>query len=116
MPPHGGGGCRAAIPDAHARLGVVHPTRPAEQLDDPEVAPSPFRAAFGQARLEAFTASGPTSDPLRHAVDEPAGFAYRLLKRRGKRAAEEAAWNELGRKGWELVGVTDRHAVFKRPL
>jgi hypothetical protein len=94
----------------------MHPTRPAEQFDDPEVAASPFRAAFGQARLEAFTASDPTSDPLRHAVGEPVGFEYRLLKRRGKRTAEETAWNALGRTGWELVGVTDRHAAFKRPL
>ena len=47
---------------ARASLGsvAVHPTRPAEQLDDPEVAASPFRAAFGRARLEAFTATGST--------------------------------------------------------
>jgi hypothetical protein len=94
----------------------VHPIRPAEQRDHPAVGASPFRAAFGRARLEAFTATGPAPEPGRHAADVPARFEYRLLKRRGKRSAEEAAWNELGRRGWELVGVTDRHAAFKRPL
>jgi hypothetical protein len=95
---------------------AVHPTRPAEQLDDPEVGASPFRAAFVRARLEAFTATGPTPEPGRHADDAASAFEYRLLKRRGKRFAEEAAWNELGRRGWELVGVTSRHAAFKRPV
>jgi hypothetical protein len=94
----------------------VHPTRPVEQLDDPEVGASPFRTAFGRARLEAFAATGPTPELQRQPGDVPAGFEYRLLKRRGKRTAEEAAWNELGRRGWELVGVTARHAAFKRPL
>ncbi|MEO5632451.1 hypothetical protein, partial [Gaiella sp.] len=43
-------------------------------------------------------------------------FEYRLEKRRGKRSADEADWNALGRKGWELVGLTHKHAAFKRPL
>jgi hypothetical protein len=90
--------------------------RPAEHLDDPEAAASPFRAAFGRARLEAFSATGPTSNPGREDRDAPAEFEYRLLKRRGKRSTEAAAWNELGSDGWELVGVTDRHAAFKRLL
>jgi hypothetical protein len=90
----------------------VHPTRPAEQLDHTEVAASPFRAAFGRARLEAFTATGQPLEPHQRTQ----GFEYRLLKRVGKRAAEEAAWNGLGVEGWELVSVTGRHAAFKRPL
>jgi len=93
----------------------VHPTRPAEQPDDPEVAASPFRAAFGRARVEAFTATGQALEE-RQGAGERTEFEYLLLKRRGKRSAEEAAWNELGRVGWELVGVTGRHVAFKRPL
>jgi hypothetical protein len=78
------------------------------------VTATPFRAAIGRARLEAFAATGPTPEP-----EAPAGerteFEYRLVKRRGKRFAEEEAWNALGLLGWELVGVTDRPATFKRP-
>ena len=43
-------------------------------------------------------------------------FEYRLVKRRGKRSADEAAWNELGRAGWELVALTGEVAAFKRPM
>jgi len=109
-------GCLAARSLGTLGSVAVHPMRPAEQLDDPEAAASPFRAAFGRARLEAFSATGPTPNPGRQGEGVHAAFEYRLLKRRGKRSAEEAAWNELGCKGWELVGVTDRHAAFKRPL
>ncbi len=85
-------------------------------LDEPDVSPSPFRAAIGRARVEALAGSGPGLGPHRldAAAAERQQFEYRLVKRRGKRSAEEAAWNELGRKGWELVGVTGKHAVFKR--
>jgi hypothetical protein len=89
--------------------------RSAERLDDSEAEASPFRVAFGRARLEASSATGPTPNPGRQGMDARAEFEYRLLKRRGKRSAEEAAWNELGSNGWELVSVTDRHAAFKRP-
>jgi len=41
---------------------------------------------------------------------------YRLERRRRRRAAEEASWNALGRRGWELVDVTGKHAAFKRRL
>jgi hypothetical protein len=93
----------------------VHPTRPADQIGDPEVTTSPFRTAFGRARLEALTATVPSADACERDAGAPVTFEYRLLKRRGKRSAEEAAWNALGARGWELVGVTDRHAAFKRP-
>lgn len=84
-------------------------------FDELEAAPSPFRAAIGRARIEALAGSGTALEPndAGAAAEHPA-FEYRLVKRRGKRSAEEAAWNELGRKGWELVGVTGKHAAFKR--
>lgn len=91
----------------------MHPASAAHDLEDTEALPSPFRAAFGRARVEARAATGPPSEPLGVEVERPA-FEYRLERRRGKRSADEAAWNDLGRKGWELVGVTDRHAAFKR--
>ena len=77
------------------------------EVDRPEVAPTPFRAAIGRARAEALLG------PVTSAAERPA-FEYRLLRRAGKRSAEEARWNELGRKGWELVGFTDTHAAFGR--
>ena len=87
----------------------------AQDFEDPEVSPSPFRAAFGRARIEALSATGPARESLgAEGVGQRPEFRYRLLKRRGKRSAEEAAWNELGKKGWELVGVTNTHAAFKR--
>ena len=87
----------------------------AHDLEDTEVPPSPFRVAFGRARIEALSATGPARESLGVEVaTERPEFRYRLLKRRGKRSAEEAAWNRLGRKGWELVGVTSKHAAFKR--
>jgi len=94
---------------------AVYPTRPEEQFDGPEAAASPFRTAFGRARIEAFTATDQTRESPQGG-GERAEFEYLLLKRRGKRSAEESAWNALGCEGWELVGVTDRHAAFKRLL
>ena len=87
----------------------------AHDLEDTEVPPSPFRVAFGRARIEALSATGTARESrgVEGASQRPE-FRYRLLKRRGKRSAEEAAWNRLGRKGWELVGVTSKHAAFKR--
>jgi hypothetical protein len=86
-------------------------------VDDTEVSPSPFRAAFDRARGEALLASGPTHEPLDTAGEpERPAFEYRLERRRGKRSADVADWNALGRSGWELVGVTGKHAAFKRPL
>ncbi len=84
------------------------------QIDDREV-PSPFRAAFDRARTEAHAAVGPSHEPLDDAARRPA-FEYRLERRSGKRSADEADWNTLGRVGWELVGVTGKHAAFKRAL
>jgi hypothetical protein len=83
----------------------------AERLDAPEVSPSPFRTAFDRARSEALQGAG---GPI--ASVEAPRFEYRLVKRGGKRSADEAYWNTLGRKGWELVGVTRKHAAFKRGL
>ena len=80
-------------------------------LAEQEVSPSPFRKAFDRARNEALQGPG---GPIA-AVEAPE-FEYRLVKRSGKRAADEADWNALGGKGWELVGVTRKHAAFKRPL
>jgi len=92
------------------------PSSPAaREIEDTEVSPSPFRAAFDRARLEAYAAPGPSHEPLSDAQPRPT-FEYRLERRRGKRSADEADWNALGREGWELVGVTKKHAVFKRPL
>jgi hypothetical protein len=84
---------------------------PARELDRPEVSPSPFRTAFDRARSDALQGVG---GPL--SVVETPQFEYRLEKRQGKRSADEADWNALGRKGWELVGVTRKHAAFKRLL
>ena len=83
----------------------------ARELDGSEVSPSPFRTVFDRARSEALQGVG---GPLA-AVEAPQ-FEHRLVKRSGKRSVDEADWNALGRKGWELVGVTRKHAAFKRPL
>jgi hypothetical protein len=80
------------------------------EFDEHEEASSPFRAAFGRARIEALTATS----AVRESELEQVAFEYRLLKRRTKRSAEEAAWNMLGRQGWELVAVTEKRAAFKR--
>ena len=86
-------------------------TAAAQRLDAPEVSPSPFRRAFDRARSEALQGPG---GPI--AAVEASRFEYRLVWRAGKRAADEADWNALGHEGWELVGVTRKHAAFKRPL
>ena len=97
-------------------------TGAAQNLEDVGVSPSPFRDAIGRARVEALAAGGLSLEddpPPARETREPATqrfFEYRLERRRGKRAADEADWNALGRKGWELVGVTGKHAAFKRPL
>ncbi len=87
----------------------------AQDFEDTAVSPSPFRAAFGRARIDALSATGPVRESrgVDIAIERPE-FEYRLLKRRGKCSAEEAAWNKLGKKGWDLVGVTSKHAAFKR--
>jgi hypothetical protein len=86
----------------------------ARDLDGPEVSPSSFRTAFGRARNEALQGAG---GPLSADQATPGAqiFEYRLERRRGKRSADEADWNALGGNGWELVGVTRKHAAFKRP-
>jgi hypothetical protein len=87
-----------------------------EQLDPPEVSPSSFRTAFDRARTEALQGTGgPLAADSRPAWTHPQ-FEYRLEKRRGKRSADVADWNDLGRKGWDLVGVTRKHAAFKRRI
>lgn len=95
-------------------LGRMDSSASAEQLDVSEVSPSPFRTAFDRARSEALQGPGGplAADP--RPVPAQLQFEYRLEKRQGKRSADEADWNELGRKGWELVGVTGKHAAFKR--
>ena len=85
-----------------------------EDLDDDGVSPSPFRAAFGRARIEALAGTGlRDGEP---AGDDLPGFEYALLKRGKKRSGDEELWNALGLEGWELVGVTGKHAAFKRRL
>ena len=84
-----------------------------EDFDERGVSPSPFRAAFGRARIEALAGTGLGRDAEPGADDLP-GFEYALLKRGKKRSAEEELWNALGLEGWELVGVTGKHAAFKR--
>jgi hypothetical protein len=89
-------------------------TGAAHEIDDPEVSPSPFRTAFDRARSEALQGpGGPLASDSRQ-LPELWRFEYRLEKRRGKRSADEADWNALGRSGWELVGLTGKHAAFKR--
>jgi hypothetical protein len=87
--------------------------------DPVESMPSPFRHAFSRARVEALTAGGLPIEELeelgevRLAAAGPT-WEYRLERRTGKRSADEAEWNAFGRDGWELVGVTAKHAAFKR--
>ena len=83
------------------------------EFDADEVPPSPFRAAFGRARIEALAGTGVGRDAETVGDDLP-GFEYALLKRGKKRSADEELWNALGLEGWELVGVTGKHAAFKR--
>jgi hypothetical protein len=71
--------------------------------------PTPFRAAFSRARVESLAAGGV---PVH--VEPVRAFEYRIEKRRRKGKADVAFWNKLGLAGWELVGVTKKHATFKR--
>ena len=89
--------------------------RTGEDLDDDGVSPSPFRAAFGRARIEALAGMGLGRDAEARGDYLP-GFEYALLKRDKKRSADEELWNALGLEGWELVGVTGKHAAFKRRI
>jgi hypothetical protein len=84
-----------------------------QEFDEQQVSPSPFRAAFGRARIEALAGTGVGRDTE---AGESVAFEYALLKRGKKRSADETLWNALGLEGWELVGVTGKHAAFKRPL
>jgi len=68
----------------------------------------------GRARIEALSATESAREQVGDVALERPELEYRLLKRRGKRSAEETAWNKLGKKGWELVGVTSTHAAFRR--
>jgi hypothetical protein len=104
------------------KLGRMSSTSAASEFDDTEEAASPFRHAFGRARVEALAAGGlmledePRAAKGKRKRAAERRFEYRLERRRGKRSADEADWNALGRRGWELVGVTGRHAAFKRSL
>jgi hypothetical protein len=115
-----GNGCHAVAPRVLGRLVGMSRTSAAQELEHAEVSPSPFRDAFGRARGEALAAGGLSLEDDRQAGDNElrtgTSFEYRLERRRGKRSADEADWNALGRQGWELVGVTEKHAAFKRPL
>ena len=71
----------------------------------------PRSAGRGSRRLPG-RASGRDAD----SGEESVAFEYALIKRGKKRSAEETLWNALGLEGWELVGVTGKHAAFKRRL
>ena len=58
----------------------------------------------------------PVSPARLNRATSAVAFEYALLKRGKKRSAEETLWNALGLEGWELVGVTGKHAAFKRRL
>jgi hypothetical protein len=89
---------------------MMQPQHAQRDPDGPlEPGPSPFRAAFSRARVESLAAGA-----LPVHVEAFRVFEYRIERRRGKRKAEVSAWNRLGLDGWELVGVTKKHATFKR--
>jgi hypothetical protein len=102
----------------HTRLKQRNP------MIDAAEAPTSFRSAFAQARLEAqgngelpsAPAEGPARAWRREQAAAPAPgrtFEVRIEKRRGRRA-DEARWGKLGRKGWELVAVSGKQAFFRR--
>ena len=111
----GGDGCSAEAHGCSLGSGAMSAARTGEDLDDDGVSPSPFRAAFGRARIEALAGTALGHDAEAR-VDDLPGFEYALLKRDKKRSADEELWNALGLDGWELVGVTGKHAAFKRRL
>jgi hypothetical protein len=87
--------------------------------------PSSFRDAFSRARLAALESTGfdepqsvragmPTREHRHGQVAAARTFEVRIEKREGKRKRQVAAWNAIGRDGWELVAVTDRHGFFRR--
>ena len=90
-------------------------TSTGDDFDEDEASPSPFRAAFGRARIEALAGTALGRDAEAR-VDDLPGFEYALLKRDKKRSADEELWNALGLDGWALVGVTGKHAAFKRRI
>jgi hypothetical protein len=87
-------------------------TSTGDDFDEDEASPSPFRAAFGRARIEALAGTGVGRDAETAAED--ASFEYALLRRGKKRTREEELWNALGLEGWELVSMSGKHAAFKR--
>lgn len=97
-----------------ARVGSVRQDF-AEQDPGGGEAPSPFRAAFGRARIEALGAGAPPLHDDRSDVCRPR-LEYRIERRSGKRRRDLKRWNALGRVGWELVVVTGKLAYFKREM
>jgi hypothetical protein len=77
---------------------------------------SPFHSAFSQARRESRGAGIEmirSKDPDPMEPERPT-YEVRIEKRSGKRSADTARWNELGRQGWELVSVVGKKAYFRR--
>jgi hypothetical protein len=110
----GGDGCSSTVRERSLGSSAMSAASTGQEFDEQQVSPSPFRAAFGRARIEALAGTGVGRDT--EAGDESVAFEYALLKRGKKRSADETLWNALGLEGWELVGVTGKHAAFKRPL
>lgn len=79
-----------------------------DPMIDAVEAPTSFRSAFTQARLEA-----QGTGELPPALLARRTFEVRIEKRRGRRA-DEARWGKLGRSGWELVAVNEKQAFFRR--
>ncbi len=112
----GGDGCSVEVRECSLGSVAMSAASTGEDFDDHRVSPSPFRAAFGRARIEALAGTGGLGRDADPVGDDLPVFEYALLKRGKKRSAEEELWNALGLEGWELVGVTGKHAAFKRRL